>query len=294
MRTAGRPLLITSLLLTACLMPVVRAEAAVPAPGQSVIFLRQGQTFRAGQVFRWGGWRLKFQSHGDLALFEPNGGLEWDSATPHSGANRLVFQGDGNVVLYTAKNKPVWWTTTYGLGLTHGVLRLFWGTNMGRCLAGEPGALELSGMLTGGYSSYVWTSCTLTTMLQNSALASTSSTGSGMSSPNGTFVFGYQNDGALSIFDFGGGGYGPRLVWQSQTFGLQSLLFGFNPARNGPALYNGSFNKLVWSESGNTISGLPYRWFAMQNDGNFVLYGSSDPAHTQNIRAIWDTGTAVA
>ena len=124
-------------------------------------------------------------------------------------------------------------------------------------------------------------------MLSNSALAH-----GAMASPDGTFILGYQNDGALSLLDFGAGPYGPRLVWQSNTFGLASLLFGFNPARNGPALYNGSFNNQpVWSESGITVSGLPYRWFALQNDGNFVLYASSDSAHKQNVRAIWDTGT---
>jgi len=286
MRIVGR-LLFAAMLLTTVLVPVVPAQAVVPAPGQSVIFLRQGQTFRAGQVFRWGGWTLKFYSRGDLGLFEPNGNPEWDSATQRSGANRLVFQRDGNLVLYTARNKPVWWTSTYGLGLGHGVLRLFWGTNMGRCLAGEPGALEVSGVLAGGYSSYVWTSCSLTTMLSNSALAHC-----GMSSPDGAFVFGYLNDGALWILDFGAGPYGPRPVWQSHTTGLPSLLFGFNPAKNGPALYDGSFNNQpVWSESGITVSGLPYRWFAMQNDGNFVLYASSDSAHKRNVRAIWDTGT---
>jgi hypothetical protein len=259
-----------------------------------VILLRQGQTFRAGEVFSWGGWTLKFQ-RGDLDLFQPNGDLQWDSLTRGSGANRLVFQQDGNVVLYTASNKPVWWTTTYGLGLTHGVLRLFWGTNMGRCLVGEPGALELFGVLTGGDSSYVWNSCVLTTMRQNGALASTSFSGSGMESPNGSFVLWYQNDGALSLYhvnDAAFGGPPATVLWQSHTGGLTSLLFGFNPAKNGPALYNGSFNRPVWSESGITVPGLPYRWFALQNDGNFVLYASSDPTHTRNIRAIWDTGTA--
>lgn len=165
MRIVGR-LLSTFVLLTALLVPVVPAQGAVPAPGQSVILLRQGQTFRAGQVFKWGGWVLRFQHYGDLALFKPNGDLQWESMTRASGANRLVFQQDGNLVLFTAKNQPVWWTRTYGLGLTHGVLRLFWGTNMGRCIAGDPGAVELSGVLAGGYSSYVWNSCLLTEMRQ--------------------------------------------------------------------------------------------------------------------------------
>src|SRR5439155_22355987 len=116
--------------------------ARYPGPGRSVIFLRQGQTFRAGQVFKWGRWTLRFTSHGDLVLFNPNGDRQWESDTRGSGANRLVFQQDGNLVLYTATSKPVWWTATHGLGLTHGVLRLFWGTNMGRCIRGEPGGLE--------------------------------------------------------------------------------------------------------------------------------------------------------
>ena len=62
-------------------------------------------------------------------------------------------------------------------------------------------------------------------------------------------------------------------LWQSHTSGLPSLLFGFNPARNGPALYNGSFDKLVWSESGITVSGLPYRWFACRTTGTSCCTG---------------------
>ena len=117
-----------------------------------------------------------------------------ESNTQGSGANRLVFQHDGNLVLDTPSNKPVWWTTTYGLGLTRGVLRLFWGTNMGRCLRSEPGALELSGVLAGGDSSYVWTSRDLTQMLPNSAssartwFGSTATGGAGMLSPNDSYA----------------------------------------------------------------------------------------------------------
>jgi hypothetical protein len=119
---------------------------------------------------------------------------------------------------------------------------------------------------------------------------SSSSTGLGT-----TFALLYQNDGNVTLYRYPGEPPSPpTLLWQSHTTGVTSLLFGFNPARNGPALYDGSFNRPVWSESGITVSGLPYRWFAMQNDGNFVLYASSNPAHTKNIRAIWDTGTAGA
>jgi hypothetical protein len=305
MRIASK-LLVTSLVLTTLVLPVSPAQGAVaPGPGRSVIFLRQGQTFRAGQVFTWGRWRLTF-SRGDLALFKPNGDLQWESGTRGSGATRLAFQQDGNLVLYTAHSKPVWWTNTYGLGLTHGVLRLFWGTDMGRCLRGQPGGLELSGVLAGGYPSYVWTSCELTQILPNSALSRTSFGNSSiggvaMVSPNsftglglGTvFALSYQNDGNLSLYRYTFNTRpGSALLWQSHTTRVTSLLFGFNRARNGPALYSGSFNKAVWSESGITVSGLPYRWFALQDDGNFVLYASSDAAHTQNVRAIWDTGTA--
>jgi len=47
MRMAGK-LLVTVLVSTALFLPVSPAQGAVaPAPGRSVIFLRQGQTFRS-------------------------------------------------------------------------------------------------------------------------------------------------------------------------------------------------------------------------------------------------------
>lgn len=133
-------------------------------------------------------------------------------------------------------------------------------------------------------------------MFQNSALSATSSFANAMQSADAEFELWYQNNGDVSLIHINGPGGPPfGLVWQSDTTGLPSLVFGLNPAQNGPALYDGSLNsKPVWSESGITVSGLPYRWFVMQNDGNFVLYASSDPSHHHNVRAIWDTGTANA
>src|SRR5262245_17215488 len=58
---------------------------------------------------------LQMQSNGDLVLYNLFGGLiskVWASNTAGKGANRVVMQVDGNLVIYTPTNIPVWATGT--------------------------------------------------------------------------------------------------------------------------------------------------------------------------------------
>lgn len=290
MRVATRCLCALTLVLASLTAGSVPAHAAVgSAPIKSRILLRQGQTLRAGESVAVDGWRLKLRTDGELIVYKPNRDYLWMAGTRFTGAKRLVFQRDGNLVLYTATNQPVWWTSTNGIGLAKGVLRLSegWNTAMGRCAQPrQPGALEISGVLAGGYSSYVWTSCYLSTLFKTSAL----SRGAVMWSPNFHYELTYQQDGDVILY----GTQNVYILWQANTRHVPSKLFGFNRNLNGPAIYNGSLGKTVWSRSGTTVSlqQLPYRWFALQDDGNFVLYASSDSAHTKDIQAIWATNTA--
>jgi hypothetical protein len=69
---------------------------------------------------------LVFQGDGNLVLYKTTGANwepVWASGTNGRGGTMLAFQGDGNLVIYTAKGAPVWATGTNGHGVTKLTLR---------------------------------------------------------------------------------------------------------------------------------------------------------------------------
>ena len=60
-----------------------------------------------------GQYDLLFQTDGNLVLYDTNGPL-WSSNTFLSNAAFLQMQGDGNLVLYDAQHHPLWATGTSG------------------------------------------------------------------------------------------------------------------------------------------------------------------------------------
>jgi hypothetical protein len=62
------------------------------------------------------GYRLVFQEDGNLVLYRTDGVALWSSNTQNKGANRVSFQQDGNLVIYTPDNRVVWATNTHGRG----------------------------------------------------------------------------------------------------------------------------------------------------------------------------------
>jgi hypothetical protein len=62
---------------------------------------------------------LVFQSDGNLVLYVRRQGervARWASNTWHRGGDHCVMQGDGNLVIYTGGNKPIWDSKTWGHG----------------------------------------------------------------------------------------------------------------------------------------------------------------------------------
>ena len=95
------------------------APAAAPTPvaGDSVIdtdeWFRVGQTIRSAN----GACRLAFQPDDQVVIYGANSKVEWTPHTQHSGADAMIMQGDGNLVIY----KPggaVWASGTSGTGAT--------------------------------------------------------------------------------------------------------------------------------------------------------------------------------
>lgn len=76
----------------------------VITPGTSLV---QGQQYKSGANF------LVFQGDGNLVLYNANNVPLWNSQTAGSGADVAVMQEDGNFVIY-AGGKAVWNTQTAG------------------------------------------------------------------------------------------------------------------------------------------------------------------------------------
>jgi hypothetical protein len=79
-------------------------------------------------------YRLRFQSDGNLVMYDPYGGVNWASGTNGSGAGYATMQADGNFVLYRWDGTPVWATGTNGWGTSiiraqdDGNLVVYWGS----------------------------------------------------------------------------------------------------------------------------------------------------------------------
>lgn len=72
--------------------------------GQSLL---PGQSLYTANRF----YELRLQEDGNLVLYSPNRAI-WASGTNGRKIDKLVVQGDGNVVLYDASWKPIWSSTT--------------------------------------------------------------------------------------------------------------------------------------------------------------------------------------
>ena len=118
--------------------------------------LRVGEVLMVGQGLRSPGWpgerfRLDLQEDGNLAVIRTDGAETiWQSGTAGKGANRLVMQKDGNLVLYARDGEPLWATETDGQGGTWLVIqgdsnlvlrtdegRAVWASNKAVLRAGE-------------------------------------------------------------------------------------------------------------------------------------------------------------
>src|SRR5690606_33089254 len=61
-----------------------------------------------------GQFRLLYQLDGNLVLYATAGGARWSSRTPGTSPGDTVMQGDGNLVVYDRDRVPVFHTGTHG------------------------------------------------------------------------------------------------------------------------------------------------------------------------------------
>uniref|UniRef100_A0A667W8R6 Bulb-type lectin domain-containing protein n=1 Tax=Myripristis murdjan TaxID=586833 RepID=A0A667W8R6_9TELE len=53
-----------------------------------------------------GNYKAIFQDNGNFVIYK--WAQQWETNTSGLGGNRVVMQGDGNLVMYTSSDKPVW------------------------------------------------------------------------------------------------------------------------------------------------------------------------------------------
>jgi hypothetical protein len=205
---------------------------------------------------------LIFQNDGNLVLYGPGYAVLWASNTAGSGANNLIMQSDGNLVLY----KPggvAWSSGKAGAGASTLVMQ-----DDGNAVTYNSGGGATWASDTGGWApgpSYAGSDQLGTggTLLPNTYLRSS----------DHRFVLVLQGDGNLVL-------YGP--AWHT--------MWAANKAGNSPTelILGDDGNLVLYGSSGaywsSNTPGSGANQFIVQNDGNAVLYGPAG--------APWATNTA--
>lgn len=129
----------------------VELDLDIDAGGSTDVSLQGGSSFPAGATLLTNEIaRLVFQTDGNLVLYKTSGEPLWASNTVGKGANQVAFQDDGNFVLYAANGRPVWASSSNSANnrLTlqkDGNLVIYDGTGRARWATGTNGAWATSG-----------------------------------------------------------------------------------------------------------------------------------------------------
>ena len=229
--------------------PAALAERVTSAPLTAPATLAAGRSlFSPSQQYR-----LDVQADGNLVEYG-NGRALWSTRTNGNAGVRLDLQPDGNLVLYSAANRPLWSSVTYGSG------------------SGAQLAVQDDGnvVLSNG-SRVLWSngfpgSDTLTA---GAALAP----GQSLHSPSFQYRLDVQADG--NVVEYGNG----RALWSTRTYPSSGVHLDLQPDGN-LVLYSAD-GRPLWS-SGTYGSGAGNR-LVVQDDGNVVLYSGT--------RAVWNNGS---
>jgi len=91
---------------------IIELNGAAEAAGASTTgpILQMGQQLLPGQalVSRNGSFKLIYQTDGNLVLYRSNGAVLWASNTAGRPAGRFCMQDDGNIVVYDPGGAPLW------------------------------------------------------------------------------------------------------------------------------------------------------------------------------------------
>ncbi len=203
---------------------------------------------------------LVFQKDGNVVLYNDYAAV-WQSGTHGKNSAKLIMQGDGNLVLYDTQNSPLWHSHTNGNN--NAALKLQ--TN-GRAVIYTTGNIP------------IWSTNTLSILdnekhVNNILWPGNIYPGQKLETADREFNLILQGDGNLVL-------YSPtKALWSSKTNGKRISYLTMQS--DGNLVLFDINNKPVW-HTGTGGKGSAH--LVIQQDGNLVLYKSSG-------QSIWDTRT---
>ncbi|MEU4339253.1 hypothetical protein AB0F59_32170 [Micromonospora lupini] len=93
--------------------PATRPTTSAPKPNWGTQVVQGTSVLQLGQSWSTNRIKLVLASDGNVLLYD-QGRVVWQTRTGGKGGHHLVFQGDGNLVLYTSSNATVWSSGTAG------------------------------------------------------------------------------------------------------------------------------------------------------------------------------------
>jgi hypothetical protein len=235
-----------------------RTLYSASATSTSADTLNPGATMTAGQYLTTanGQYKLVMQGDGNLVLYTANlSRALWASNTANHPGARVVMQGDGNLVIYGPSNEVLFASNT----------------------AGRPGA-SLVAQTDGNvviYSSEhqpLWASNTVNGIAGPGDVLTA---GQYLTTANGQYKLVMQGDGNLVLYTANFS----RALWNSRTqnhSGARTVMQG-----DGNLVIYGPSNEVLFASN---TAGRPGSALFAQTDGNVVLY---NPSH----QALWNSGT---
>ncbi|NAT23967.1 putidacin L1 family lectin-like bacteriocin [Pseudomonas syringae] len=89
-------------------------QTTLLAGSDNVNIIPPGTSLEPGHFYRAGGYSLVFQGDGNLVVYTNDARVVWNSGTHNMGATQAVMQGDGNFVIYKFDGTAIWHTHTPG------------------------------------------------------------------------------------------------------------------------------------------------------------------------------------
>lgn len=95
--------------------PLWRSSSSIPVDtGEAKLIIPPGTFLEVGKSYDAGGAGLVFQADGNLVVYAANGSVVWATYTQGKGGVQAVMQTDGNFVIYNAAGKAIWNTGSAG------------------------------------------------------------------------------------------------------------------------------------------------------------------------------------
>ena len=94
--------------------PLWTISGAPLAYDQPTLIFSPNTYFEVSKIYTVGSFGVVFQADGNLVVYGPGNSVVWASYTQGKGGTSCVMQGDGNLVIYNASGAAIWHTHTGG------------------------------------------------------------------------------------------------------------------------------------------------------------------------------------